>query len=110
MTPEAQAEILNRFPEVRWDRTAGDDESRAVYGWVDRPGSIRADFVVLVFTDPDGLGFVTSSVAWSADFHARLYGVEDDDHHPCVPVVDHYGALVPGTIRAPKLDASMLGQ
>jgi hypothetical protein len=112
MTPEAQAEILNRLPEVRWDRTAGDDGRgfRTVFGWVDRPGSIRSDFVVVTF-DGEDVAMVTSSALHSEDFTARIFG-DVGDHAPCVPVEVHYGPeLLPRFVRrAPDLDPARLGQ
>ena len=112
----AQVEILNRLPEVRWDRTAGTDQSRAVYGWVDKPGSIRSDFVVLLFTEdkafhPDqALQLVTSSTTWSETFTERLFG--PDAHYPCVPVTEHYAGAGLRTVRGRVnlADSPSLGQ
>lgn len=109
LTLAHETEILNRFPEVRWDRTAGDVENRTVFGWVDRPGSVRSDFLVLIFTPPDLIAMVTSSAALSLDFHRRLYG-DEEGHNACRPVEDHYGELVPHTVRRRNLDPSILGQ
>lgn len=120
MTPDAlQArrrayvgDICNRLPLVRWDRTAGDDGSRVVYGWVDRDDG-RSDFVVLTFdlVDPvDGfdyfVGFTTSSAEHSAEFHRAIYGHQyADDHHPCERVEDVFGPLVHHRIKLGKPEA-----
>ncbi len=120
MTPEAQAEILNRLPEVVWDRTAGDDERRVAFGWANRSerSEDRRDFVVLVFEVGDGLALVTSSARYSAEWHRRLFGPDGPDHQPCVRITDHYGDRVaskidPGPLtlaRGLDLDPSLLGQ
>lgn len=102
----AIADVCNRLPRVRWDRTAGDDESRVVYGWVDRDDG-RADFVVLTFdlADPvDGVdylvGFTTSSAEHSDEFHRALFGRQAaDEHYPCERVEDVFGALVRHRIK-----------
>lgn len=112
MTPAEQAEILNRFPEVVWDRTAGTDEYRATYGWINRADG-RADFLAVFFWDyddgnPPGVSHLTSSAELSAEISLRL---GEDEHFDCVKVADHYGDLVPRKITPHRgLDAALLGQ
>lgn len=104
MTREALAELLNRFPEVRWDRMAFgewplDDVGLAdgcVFGWIDREDG-RSDFM-LVEWKGDAAGFTTSSGWYSAEFSIRMHGA-DAAHSDCERVEHVLGELVPGAIR-----------
>lgn len=115
MNPEAVAEILNRFPEVAWDRTAGEDDERAVYGWLPRPDG-RADFLLLWFWEDAGklqVSHATSSTELSPIVGGRLYGKAADDypHHECEPVRQVFGDLVRRVApTGPNLDPKVLGQ
>lgn len=94
------AEILNRFPEIRWDRLVeedGDDPVLVVYGWIARDDA-RSDFVVFKITDDLRVGFVTSSARYSASISDRLYG-DHDDHDDCQRVEEFFGALVVNAVR-----------
>jgi hypothetical protein len=72
--PMEIAGYLNEFPEVTWDRWAGDGvEHASVFGWVPREDG-RQDFV-LILLDGDGPWYInTSSAKYSAEFADRLFG------------------------------------
>lgn len=78
---------LNLFPEVTWDRWAGDGiEHIGIFGWIPREDG-KSDFIYLMF-DADGLAFfTTSSALYSADFGARLGSI---NHNPCKRVEDFW--------------------
>lgn len=83
---------LNQFPEVKWDRYAGDIYCRVVfYGWIDRPDG-RFDFMVIIFDEADPCTFVTSSAKHSKDFGERL-GFNRLGHMPCVRVEDDFSKV-----------------
>lgn len=69
---ESIAEVLNLFPEVEWDRTAGSGKARVVFGWIPRADG-RADFLLLTFEGDGRVGMTTSSAEHSLEFHRRLY-------------------------------------
>ncbi len=95
------AEILNRCPEIRWDRLVeqGDDDEPVlvVYGWIARDDG-RSDFVVFKITHDPQVGFVTSSARYSAAIADRLYG-DHDDHDDCQRVEEFFGDLVVNAVR-----------
>ena len=99
---DRRAEVLNRFPEVSWDRCAGGREQFTAFGWIPRDDG-RSDFVVLQFMEkPDGeedwCWEVTSSAKHSADFSRRL-GFKPEEHSDCERVEIVFGDLVLGAIR-----------
>jgi hypothetical protein len=100
MTKEALAELLNRFPEVKWDRmTATEQEGETLYwvfGWVARPDPY-SDFAVLNTWLDDAVSLSTSSARYSQEFQDRLFG-EGTDHNPCQRVEDVLGSLVPNRV------------
>ena len=98
---EELAAVLNLFPEVRWDRTAGTAGSRVAFGWVDRADG-RADFLLVTFTAKGAVGFTTSSAEHSAEWHRRLYGT-DAGHSSCRRVEDVFGELVANAIHIEDL-------
>lgn len=101
MTPEilaSRAEVLNRLPEVRWDRCAGTEASLGVYGWIPRDDG-RFDFVVVEFQLHDGRDvcwFTTSSARLSATFAELLHGAAGP-HYACRRVNDVFGSLLEAT-------------
>ncbi len=82
-------QTLNLFPEVTWDRFAGDMASEygiGVFGWIYREDK-KADFVFLRI-DNDGPWLVaTSSAEHSAEFTKR---VGFTNHTDCKRVEDHF--------------------
>jgi hypothetical protein len=76
------AGILNRFPEVAWDRTTANGGERLVFGWVDERIGGRADFVLLRFAANGFVSITTSSAGRSAVFASRLFGLSAE-HFPC---------------------------
>jgi hypothetical protein len=117
-TAEQIADLMNLFPEVRWDRVSGVRERFFVYGWLDREDG-RADFanLILELHDDDSLThqFQTSSAERSEEFCRRLElycGAEPDspsDHAPCQRVEDLFGDLVPGAIALTEENPAELG-
>lgn len=96
------AEILNLFPEVRWDRIAGNEDRFTIFGWVDRPEDLRADFAALT-VNVEGRGLfsyymTTSSARHSEEFALRLATHNEhprtDAHNPCQRVSDVFGDQV----------------
>ena len=65
---------LNLFPEVKWDRWAGDEkETVSVFGWVEKEGTERCDFIHLMIDAKEGPWLIqTSSAKHSAEFSKRL--------------------------------------
>ena len=63
--------ILNLFPEVTWDRYAGDYDNFVIYGWIDRDDQYK-DFLVMEFEEGQATSFTTSSAKYSKDFSERL--------------------------------------
>lgn len=93
--------VLNRFPEVRWDRAAGGDAGGAAYGWIDREDEHQDFLVVMWEPDADGgllVGMVTSSAEHSRDFNSRL-GAAPEDHQDCERI-EHE---LPGVTNAIRL-------
>lgn len=77
--------ILNRFPEVKWDRFGGDLHKLAVFGWINRDDG-RSDFLVLFITGGVVVSSITSSARYGDEFADRLGFI----HHPCQRVEDHF--------------------
>lgn len=100
MTDEQQAsiaELLNRCPEIRWDRFVETIEELQVYGWIGRPDG-RSDFVLVTIRLADlGVGFMTSSAFWTKQISLRLCGTASD-HQDCERVEDRFGDKVFNTI------------
>jgi hypothetical protein len=108
-TKEALADILNVFPEVRWDRLTGTMERFTIFGWIERR-DLRSDFATILVEpyEDDGGGFTyqlaTSSSELSEEFCRRLQeyneGEEaaESEHNPCQRVEDVFGNLVPGAV------------
>lgn len=97
------AKILNRFPEVRWDRlTRYEDWYVSVFGWMNRDDG-RSDFVVITWENRDGQVFTnlkTSSAEKSHEFGIRLHGDFLNRVHLACERVEHVlGELVPNCIR-----------
>lgn len=89
--------ILNKFPEVKWDRMTVDEVILQVYGWLSRDDG-RYDFVLLRFDlFNETVSLVTSSAQHSKEFGQRL-GQREDSHKPCERVKDHF----PNVNQAPK--------
>lgn len=92
------AEVLNMFPEVAWDRTAGSGAARVVFGWMPREDG-RADFLLLEFRADGRVGMTTSSAEHSLEFHRRLFGT-DKGHGACRRVEEMFaGTEVRNVIR-----------
>lgn len=93
------AEVLNRLPEVRWDRFTYGAGAAAVYGWIDRADG-RADFVLVRFrVDDEGTRFFdwwTSSAKHSLGICERLNG-KVLGHVDCERVDERFGHLVERT-------------
>jgi hypothetical protein len=101
------SEILNRFPEVEWDRwggwyeyPAGEDEATVYtaspFGWIERDDG-RFDFLVITvyWTPPLGIYHTsqqTSSARYSEEFAERLGNA--DSHIKCRRIEDDFGLLV----------------
>jgi hypothetical protein len=102
------AEILNRFPEVQWDRCTHYHWAHyKVFGWLAREDG-RSDFVLLEWTagetnEPAQTNLTTSSAEYSQEFGRRLHGEHPGRVHlPCERVEDVFGALVPNAIHLEK--------
>lgn len=87
--------ILSLFPEVKWDRMAGEYDKFAIYGWIDRPDG-KKDFVILIFDDLRVSCYLTSSSKLSPEIGRRL-GF-DSNHKPCVRV-EHLFPDIDNVIR-----------
>jgi hypothetical protein len=75
---------------VQWDRFVEEPNAVTVYGWI-RRGDARADFVVLTSV-PDGIGYLTSSAAYSEAIGHLLRGSGGGETHAlCQRVEDHAG-------------------
>jgi hypothetical protein len=62
---------LDQFPEVTWDRWAGDKETvMVIFGWIPRDDG-RSDFVVLRLEYGSLVSLVTSSARYSKEFAGR---------------------------------------
>lgn len=95
----AAAEILNRFPEIRWDRLVEDTTEQLVevYGWIDRDDG-RSDFVVFRITHDLCVGFTTSSAHHSSSIADRLYG-HHDTHEDCQRVEEYFDGQVTNAVH-----------
>lgn len=102
--PGRAAEVLNRFPVVRWDRcTIGDDRhglpELTAFGWIDRDDG-RTDFLLVQLDyDGDPVDFTTSSAKYSEQIMERLYG-SAEGHRPCQRIDDVFGESVPNRVEA----------
>lgn len=118
-TKEAIADILNVFPEVRWDRLTGTTERFMLFGWLTREKDLRSDFVtVLIETEPGEQGFIyqlsTSSAERSQEFCQRLeeqngIPAEEAEHNPCQRVEDVFAGMVPSAISLTTEDPMAAG-
>jgi hypothetical protein len=70
-------EILNRFPEVTWDRWSGNLDAMQIFGWIERDDG-RADFLVLKIVGGIAVYFTTSSAQYSREFTDRLNFIHRD--------------------------------
>lgn len=70
--------IYDLFPEVEWDRKAGEGGDYNVFGWIQRDDGWK-DFLVLVVEDNQIVDFCTSSAKYSEDFSKRL----NFSHYEC---------------------------
>lgn len=96
-------DLMNRLDFVAWDRFIEDTYETTVYGWIDRPGEERKDFVVLTFEvrEGDDLTWMhrTSSAEHSREISRRLYGSLDRDSHiDCQRIEDHFGGLIDNVV------------
>lgn len=115
---EAIADVLNVFPEVRWDRVTGTQERFIVFGWVER-GDLRSDFVSILVEPHEDESFTyqlsTSSAERSTEFCHRLeeYAagepVAESEHNPCLRVEDLLPDLVPSAIALTTEDPMRAG-
>lgn len=86
---------MNEFPEVAWDRSAGEAIYGVAYGWIDRDDG-RSDFMVLHWWQPTKgapleFGMTTSSAQLSEEFTRRIDpGLE---HAACERVEDEFPAV-----------------
>lgn len=98
------AEVLNRFPEVTWDRCTADAVELVVYGWIDRDGDAYKDFLVLRFDNEGAAAFHTSSAALSRSFATRLWGDDagGEGHLDCERVEQVFGDRVARMVVLPK--------
>lgn len=71
------------FPDVEWDRYAGDEKSASLFGWVPRTDG-RRDFLLIKFIDGEVSSYSTSSAKHSGEFADRL----DCEHSTCQRVAD----------------------
>jgi hypothetical protein len=79
--------FLLLFPEVKWDRWAGDiNKSMTVFGWISRDDG-RSDFVCLIIYKGDVEKLVTSSAKYSSEFAKRLGYMY---HGKCERVENHF--------------------
>ncbi len=78
-------DILNKLPEVRWDRYAQANNEFIIYGWIKRNDK-RFDFVILRFFNNQVDSFITSSAKYSNSIHKRLGFLIP--HEPCKRVED----------------------
>lgn len=77
-------DILAQFPEVKWDRFAGQGCYLTAFGWIERADG-RLDFMSISFRKGEPSGYVTSSAEHSAEFARRLgFG----DHVDCEPITE----------------------
>ena len=89
MDKEEIKEILNKFPEVKWDRyTKVEDESN-FFGWIERKDR-HSDFLILSFIDKGLWWYMTSSAEFSKEITKRVGG----RHIPCKRVEELFGKKV----------------
>jgi hypothetical protein len=82
-------DTLNLFPEVAWDRFAGETESEieiGVFGWVQQDDG-KADFVYLRIDEGGAWLISTSSAKYSEEFARRC---SFDGHKPCKRVEEYF--------------------
>jgi len=77
MEKEQICETLKKFDFVNWDRYFGDEENLTFFGWIDRAGEERKDFLVLDFSMTP-LWFATSSKIYSKKI-SEILGVNHSD-------------------------------
>lgn len=87
----AVAELMNRVPEVKWDRCVVGEVRGCAYGWIDRDDG-KKDFFLLMW-DSGKWGFTTSSAKYSREFSERLFGTSQG-HRDCQRIEDVFGDLV----------------
>jgi hypothetical protein len=96
-TPKDKAAaVLNKLPEVRWDRCVRRMERVTAFGWIDREDG-RSDFVVVYIDHHGAAGFATSSAKYSREFSERLFGTSEG-HRDCERIEDVFGDLVPNKV------------
>jgi hypothetical protein len=84
--------ILNLFPEVVWDRCAGDATAFiGVFGWIARADR-KQDFIYLLFDPEKVFLFSTSSARFSEEFSKRL-GFPSP-HSPCRRVENDFPSVL----------------
>lgn len=90
--------ILNKFPEVMWDRWSGlpPYQSVCIFGWIKRPDS-HEDYIELGFWEGEPDYVSTSSARYSADFAHRL----NFTHADCQRVEDWFN--VPNAVKLPYI-------
>lgn len=84
---------LRKFPEVLWDRWAGEFDRMVVFGWIKRADG-KHDFLTLKMLSGQVVEFATSSAVLSEVFAKRLGFTEG--HLPCKRVendFDEVGAI-----------------
>ena len=75
--------ILNSWPEVTWDRWAGDEHNMQVFGWLKRLDSHK-DFVFLWIVN----GVVVNYCSSSPDHTKRFAEQNSNKYYPCQRVED----------------------
>lgn len=105
------AVVLNKFPEVKWDRlTRSNSDYRSgaetvwiatCFGWIAREDG-RSDFLVIELsrygTDELWPTFTTSSAELSEEFNRRLWG-DEVGHNECERVEDVFGPMVTNRVK-----------
>ncbi len=94
------ATLMNKLPEVRWDRCAGDMDAGCVYGWLDRDDG-RSDFVLFSWRNGDFVT-TTSSASFSPVISERIHG-NTTGHKPCKRVEDVFGDMVANKVVLPPI-------
>lgn len=93
-------EILNKFPEVIWDRWTGSLEDKhgiGVYGWIARDDG-KSDFLFLRIDQDGPWLFATSSSKHSSVFSSRLnFDAEDSGGHKSCKRIEHFFPNVKST-------------
>lgn len=86
----AIAAKMEEFPEVTWDRAAGDQAYGVAYGWIDREDQYK-DFMCLHWWTHDGgvlFAYTTSSARLSEEFCRRIDPTIE--HRACERVEDEF--------------------